>query len=80
MRFDFAFYFEREFNKSIYFVEFFFKFLINKISINFIQQEADELGEDKKLKIIKKKSPAIEENKSKKEHVNVVFIGHVGRC
>lgn len=61
-------------------LNFFFKFLINKISINFIQQEADELGEDKKLKIIKKKSPAIEENKSKKEHVNVVFIGHVGRC
>lgn len=61
-------------------LHFFFKFLINKISINFIQQEADELGEDKKLKIIKKKSPAIEENKSKKEHVNVVFIGHVGRC
>lgn len=28
--------------------------------------------------IIKKKSPNVEESKSKKEHVNVVFIGHVG--
>jgi hypothetical protein len=26
----------------------------------------------------KKKPPKIEENRSKKEHVNVVFIGHVG--
>lgn len=43
-------------------------------------QEADDLGDgiEKKLKIVKKKSPTIEENKSKKEHVNVVFIGHVG--
>lgn len=38
------------------------------------------LGEDTELKckIVKKKSPTIEENKSKKEHINVVFIGHVG--
>lgn len=28
----------------------------------------------------KKKSPKVEESKSKKEHVNVVFIGHVGEC
>lgn len=35
-------------------------------------------GIDLKSKIIKKKSPTIEENKSKKEHINVVFIGHVG--
>lgn len=34
---------------------------------------------EKKQKIVKKKSPTIEENKSKKEHVNVVFIGHVGQ-
>jgi hypothetical protein len=26
----------------------------------------------------KKKPPKVEENRSKKEHVNVVFIGHVG--
>lgn len=26
----------------------------------------------------KKKPPKVEENHSKKEHVNVVFIGHVG--
>lgn len=43
----------------------------------------DEDGEDDGLgdlqpKIIKKKVPKIEESKSKKEHVNVVFIGHVG--
>lgn len=49
-------------------------------SLNFDLKEADDLGEDmeKKAKIVKKKSPTIEENKSKKEHVNVVFIGHVG--
>lgn len=48
--------------------------------INFSTKEADDLGEDieKKAKAAKKKSPTIEENKSKKEHVNVVFIGHVG--
>lgn len=28
----------------------------------------------------KKKPPKAEENRSKKEHVNVVFIGHVGEC
>lgn len=27
----------------------------------------------------KKKPPKAEENRSKKEHVNVVFIGHVGK-
>lgn len=38
------------------------------------------LGEDVELKskIVKKKFPTFEENKSKKEHINVVFIGHVG--
>lgn len=43
-------------------------------------QEVDDFDEDadKKPKAVKKKSPTIEENKSKKEHVNVVFIGHVG--
>lgn len=43
-----------------------------------ICQDGDVLGEEVKLKAVKKKSPIIEENKSKKEHVNVVFIGHVG--
>lgn len=42
----------------------------------------DELGEleeveEGAIKIAKKKMPKVEENKSKKEHVNVVFIGHV---
>lgn len=27
----------------------------------------------------KRKQPKVEENCSKKEHVNVVFIGHVGK-
>lgn len=45
----------------------------------------DEDGEDDEIgelapKTIKKKAPKIEECKSKKEHVNVVFIGHVGEC
>lgn len=29
-------------------------------------------------KIPKKKPPRVEDTRSKKEHVNVVFIGHVG--
>lgn len=49
------------------------------LNVNQFQQEADELGEGMKQPMpIKKKSPTIEENKSKREHVNVVFIGHVG--
>lgn len=31
------------------------------------------------IKLNKKKPVKIEENKSKREHVNVVFIGHVGK-
>lgn len=42
-------------------------------------EDGDGLGE-LAPKIIKKKAPKIEESKSKKEHVNVVFIGHVGEC
>lgn len=38
----------------------------------------DEGESEKIAKVIKKKLPKVEENKSKKEHVNVVFIGHVG--
>lgn len=30
-------------------------------------------------KVSKKKLPKVEEARSKKEHVNVVFIGHVGK-
>lgn len=43
-------------------------------------QERDDFDEnaDKKAKLVKKKSPSIEDNRSKKEHINVVFIGHVG--
>lgn len=42
-------------------------------------QERDDFDEnaDKKPKAVKKKSPTIEDNRSKKEHINVVFIGHV---
>lgn len=45
-------------------------------------QEADDLdGENGNAPVaVKKKLPKVEENKSKKEHVNVVFIGHVGKC
>lgn len=44
-------------------------------------QEVEDLeeGETEKVpKVSKKKLPKVEENKSKKEHINVVFIGHVG--
>lgn len=36
-----------------------------------------ELDGDNVAKVCKKKPPKVEESKSKKEHVNVVFIGHV---
>lgn len=39
----------------------------------------DEDGEEIALKITKKKPPKVEDTKSKKEHINVVFIGHVGK-
>lgn len=46
----------------------------------------DDLGDDLDdaeagsiPKVSKKKLPKVEEWKSKKEHVNVVFIGHVGK-
>ncbi|KAJ6647828.1 Eukaryotic peptide chain release factor GTP-binding subunit ERF3A, partial [Pseudolycoriella hygida] len=44
--------------------------------------EDDEMGDledidDGAIKVSKKKLPKVEESKSKKEHVNVVFIGHV---
>lgn len=44
-------------------------------------QEAEDLdGENGNVVLAaKKKLPKVEENKSKKEHVNVVFIGHVGK-
>lgn len=47
-------------------------------------EEVDDIDEveiegegESTIKISKKKLPKVEENKSKKEHVNVVFIGHV---
>lgn len=47
---------------------------------SFVLQELGDLedAEDGAIKIAKKKMPIVEESKSKKEHVNVVFIGHVG--
>lgn len=45
-------------------------------------EEPDEAIEDVENditpKVSKKKPPKVEESRSKKEHVNVVFIGHVG--
>lgn len=38
------------------------------------EDEAEEMP-----KIIKKKPPRVEDTRSKKEHINVVFIGHVGQ-
>lgn len=44
------------------------------------QDEDEEIPEDEEetIKLPKKKPVKTEETKSKKEHVNVVFIGHVG--
>lgn len=41
-------------------------------------EEIEEVEGEAIVKIPKKKSPKAEESRSKKEHVNVVFIGHVG--
>ena len=35
--------------------------------------------EEEQVARIKKKPPKAEDTKSKKEHINVVFIGHVGK-
>lgn len=45
-----------------------------------VETEDGEATEDDPLPkaSTKKKPPKAEENRSKKEHVNVVFIGHVG--
>lgn len=45
-----------------------------------VETEDGEVTEDDPLPkaSTKKKPPKAEENRSKKEHVNVVFIGHVG--
>lgn len=44
-------------------------------------QDEEENAEDDEevVKVPKKKPVKTEETKSKKEHVNVVFIGHVGK-
>lgn len=44
------------------------------------EEQGDDLeveGDEEIVKVPKKKTPKPEETKSKKEHVNVVFIGHV---
>lgn len=43
------------------------------------EMDVDGDEDDIALQVIKKKPPKPEESKSKKEHVNVVFIGHVGK-
>lgn len=40
--------------------------------------EIEDVEGDATPKVSKKKPPKVEESRSKKEHVNVVFIGHVG--
>ena len=43
--------------------------------------DVDEDADGEEIVVRTKKKPiAKEETKSKKEHVNVVFIGHVGTC
>lgn len=42
-------------------------------------EEIDDVEGDATPKVSKKKIPKVEESRSKKEHVNVVFIGHVGK-
>jgi hypothetical protein len=53
--------------------------MIQKTIYNIVILGVQEDGEATK-KIPKKKPPRIEDTRSKKEHVNVVFIGHVGEC
>lgn len=43
-------------------------------------EELDELEEEIVIKPKKKPKSSAEEQRSKKEHVNVVIIGHVGKC
>jgi hypothetical protein len=47
--------------------------------LKLLQYVEDSETGDVLPKATKKKPPKIEESKSKKEHVNVVFIGHVGK-
>lgn len=42
-------------------------------------EDLDDVEGDATPKVSKKKIPKVEESRSKKEHVNVVFIGHVGK-
>lgn len=63
---------------------FIFLFLVLILSFLFLSkrciQDMDVDGEDGSdlPKALKRKPPKPEESKSKKEHINVVFIGHVG--
>lgn len=47
--------------------------------INFIIKFIFQEDEEATKKIPKKKPVRVEYTRSKKEHVNVVFIGHVGK-
>lgn len=52
----------------------------NQFLVNILNQQDMEMETDDPLPkpSTKRKPPKVEENCSKKEHVNVVFIGHVG--
>lgn len=52
----------------------------DKLTIIVFVCDSQEDGEEVVKKIPKKKPPRVEDTRSKKEHVNVVFIGHVGEC
>ncbi len=44
-----------------------------------MEVESDGEGAAEAVPKIKQKLPKVNENRSKKEHINVVFIGHVGK-
>lgn len=44
-----------------------------------MEVESDGEGAAEAVPKIKQKLPKVTENRSKKEHINVVFIGHVGK-
>lgn len=60
----------------MFFIQIALKFVNNFQELGDLEDAED--GESGAIKIAKKKLPKVEESKSKKEHVNVVFIGHVG--
>lgn len=44
-----------------------------------VESDPEEAADVEAAPKIKKKPPKAAENKSRKEHINVVFIGHVGK-